>query len=71
MSKLTSPTGNSNYTLPELCNMSVIFFLVLIGELLAVVLSVAETGLGQFSWNVFAMVSLYTLWVILLSVGLL
>jgi two-component system sensor histidine kinase AlgZ len=51
--------------------MSAIFFLVLVGELLAVVLSVAETGLGQFSWNVFAMVSLYTLWVILLSVGLL
>jgi hypothetical protein len=51
--------------------MSAIFFLVLVGELLAVVLSIAETGLRHFSWTVVAMVSLYTLWGILLSVGLL
>jgi two-component system sensor histidine kinase AlgZ len=71
VSKLTNITANSNYTLPDLCTMSAVFFVVLVGELLAVVLSVAETGLRHFSWNVFAMVSLYTLWVILLSVGLL
>ena len=51
--------------------MPAIFFLVLVGELLAVILSVAETGLRQFSWHIFAMVSLYTTWVMLLSVGLL
>lgn len=55
-----------SFFIPDLCNVQAVFFLVLVGELLALVLSVANVGLRKFSWQGFAMVSLFVQWTLLL-----
>lgn len=55
------------FFLPDLCNVQSVFLLVLVGELLAVVLSISGLGLRHFSWEHFAMVSLFVQWTALLS----
>lgn len=60
-----------DFFLPDLCRVQAIFFLVLVGELLAIVLTVARQELWPFDWNGFALTSLYIQWVVLLSAALL
>ena len=55
------------FFIPDLCNVQAVFLLVLIGELLAIVLSVNRVGLHNFSWPGFATVSLFVQWTILAS----
>lgn len=57
--------------LPDLCAAPAVLVLVLVGELLALVLVVADTGLAQFNWEQLALVSFLLQWVILCSAALL
>lgn len=57
--------------LPDFCNVQAVLFLVLVGELLAIVLSLASSGLVHFDWTTFARISLFVQWVVLPSGGLL
>jgi two-component system sensor histidine kinase AlgZ len=56
-----------SFFIPDLCNVQAVFLLVLVGELLAIVLSVSRVGLHKFSWQDFATVSLFVQWTVLLS----
>lgn len=55
------------FFIPDLCTVRAVFLLVLVGELLALVLGIARFGLRQFSWQGFAMLSLFVQWIVLLS----
>lgn len=57
------------FFIPDLCTVRAVFLLVLVGELLALVLGVSRFGLRQFSWQGFAMLSLFVQWIVLLSAG--
>lgn len=61
-----SAVDKGSFFIPDLCNVQAVFLLVLVGELLAVVLSVSRVGLRNFSWQDFATVSLFVQWTILL-----
>lgn len=60
-------TEKSGFFIPDLCSVQAVFLLVLVGELLAIVLSVNRQGLQQFTWQGFAMVSLFVQWTVLVS----
>lgn len=57
--------------LPDLCSVSALTVLVLMGELLALVLALAVDGLREFSWQRLGLVSMTIQWVILPSAALL
>ncbi|WP_237067969.1 sensor histidine kinase [Microbulbifer guangxiensis] len=57
--------------LPDLCHVSALAVLVLMGELLALVLVLAVDGLREFSWQRLGLVSLAVQWVILPSAAIL
>lgn len=56
--------------LPDLCTPQAVFALVVVGELLAIALVVADTGLRKFSWEQLATTSFLVLWVALISAAL-
>ena len=62
-----SGIDKGGFFIPDLCNVQAVFFLVLVGELLALVLSVSRIGLRKFNWQDFATVSLFVQWTVLLS----
>ncbi|WP_377518703.1 hypothetical protein [Microbulbifer taiwanensis] len=57
--------------MPDLCSVSALAALVLMGELLALVLVLAVDGLRAFSWERLGLVSMTIQWVILPSAALL
>ncbi|WP_413664049.1 sensor histidine kinase [Microbulbifer sp. CNSA002] len=57
--------------LPDLCSVTSLAVLVLMGELLALVLVLALDGLPEFSWQRLGLISLVIQWVILPSAALL
>jgi two-component system sensor histidine kinase AlgZ len=57
--------------LPDLCNVQSVFTLVVGGELLALALVLADSGLQPFHWEQLGNVSFLVQWVVLLSAGLL
>ncbi|WP_444929286.1 sensor histidine kinase [Microbulbifer sp. SSSA002] len=57
--------------LPDLCSVTSLAALVLMGELLALVLVLALDGLREFSWQRLGLISLVVQWVILPSAALL
>lgn len=57
--------------LPNLCALQSVFLLVLLGELLAVALVLAETGLAAFEWLALGIISFLVQWIVLLSAALL
>ncbi|HET8710530.1 MAG TPA: sensor histidine kinase [Spongiibacteraceae bacterium] len=59
-------SDGASFFIPDLCSVQAVFVLVLVGELLALVLSVAGKGLRNFSWQDFATVSLFVQWTVLL-----
>ncbi len=60
-------TARSGFFIPDLCSVQAVFFLVLVAELLALVLSISSAGLRHFSWQSFATISLFVQWTVLLS----
>lgn len=65
-SRAAAPDVGS-FFLPDLCRVQPLFLLVLFGELLALLLTVAATGLQGFDWQRFAMISLFVQWTGLLA----
>ena len=57
------------FFLPDLCNTRAVMFLLILSEALVLALTLIETGLPRFSWQRFAIVSLFVQWVALLSVA--
>ena len=62
---------SEEFFVPDLCNAQAVLFLVLVAELLAIVLELAATGLREFSWQSFALTSLFIQWAFLMSAALL
>ncbi|KZZ43281.1 hypothetical protein A3759_13445 [Thalassolituus sp. HI0120] len=59
------------FFLPDLCNTRAVMFLLILSEALVLALTLIETGLPGFSWQRFAIVSLFVQWVALLTVAIL
>lgn len=57
--------------IPDICTLQSVLVLILLGEMLALVLAIASTGLARFSWMDFGLSSLLIQWIILLSAALL
>lgn len=55
------------FFLPDLCTVQAVLFLVLVAELLAIVLELADGGVQQFSIYGLSLTSLFTQWCFLLS----
>lgn len=60
-------TTSSQDILPDLCQSQAVFALVLVAELMAVLLTLAATGLRQFQWETLALYSFFVQWVALVS----
>lgn len=59
--------ASAAFFIPDLCRVQAVFLLVLVGELLALVLCVARSGLYPFDWQGFATTSLFVQWTALLA----
>ncbi|MCR8922487.1 sensor histidine kinase [Dasania sp. GY-MA-18] len=55
------------FFLPDLCQVKAVLFLVLLAELLALVLTLDDSGVSHFSWQGFALKSLFCQWAFLAS----
>jgi len=53
--------------LPNLCSVQAVFHLILVGELLAIALTVAQEGVVDFNWNRLGVISILIQWVVLAS----
>ena len=53
--------------LPNLCTVQAVFHLVVVGQLLAVALSIADRGVYAFDWYEFGLLSIMVQWVVLTS----
>jgi two-component system sensor histidine kinase AlgZ len=53
--------------LPNLCGTQALFLLVLVAELLALLLTIADHGLRQFNWDSLALVSVQIQWIVIFS----
>lgn len=64
-----SNTETAEYTdfLPDLCTGQAVFHLVIVGELLAIALTMAGTSIGGLSWYRFGLISMMVQWVVLAS----
>ncbi|WNO09323.1 sensor histidine kinase [Teredinibacter sp. KSP-S5-2] len=67
---LATQTKRSDF-LPNLYSVSAVFFLVMLGELLAVGLVVTRSGVMEFDWTYLGMVSFLVQWVVLTSAAFL
>jgi len=66
-----TPRGNSDYFLPNFCKGRAVFALILVTELLVLTMALAASGIREFAWEDFALISLFVLWVALSSAALL
>ena len=57
--------------IPNVCSLHAAFFLILLAELLAFTLTLADTGIGDFNWQSLGLRSFMLQWVVLLSAALL
>ncbi|HQQ63553.1 MAG TPA: histidine kinase [Pseudomonadales bacterium] len=55
----------THFYLPDLCNMQVLLPLILVGALLSIVLTLADSKLPYFNWGQFSLLSLEILWIVL------
>ena len=53
--------------LPNLCSVQAVFHLILVGELLAIALTVVEGGVVDFRWNRLGVLSILIQWIVLTS----
>lgn len=57
--------SGERFYLPDLCRGATTLFLILLGQLLAVIFSVAVMEEGRFDWFQFSLLSFFIIWVIL------
>lgn len=62
-----SRTADVEPFLPHLCSTQTIFLMVLVAEVLALLLTIADLGLQDFSWGLLAVLSVQIQWVVILS----
>lgn len=62
---------NGEFFVPDLCAARSVFVMVLLVELMALVFTLASSGLPRFNWELLATCSLFVQWVVLLSAALL
>lgn len=62
------PSAGTRF-LPDLCSAESVFIVVVAGEVLAIILSLATPGAGRDFWTDFALRSLFIQWVALSSAG--
>lgn len=62
----TLPTERGDF-LPDLCTVQAVFHLVLVGELLAIALTLFDRGLVNFNWNLLGLLSMLIQWIMLCS----
>ncbi len=62
--------GKTRGFLPNLCQPTAVFILMLAGELLALALALVHAGLPRFDWAMFGQISLLVQWIMLCSVAL-
>ncbi len=53
--------------LPDFCSSQSVFLLVLVAEVLALLLTLADYGLEEFNWDRLALISVQIQWVVILS----
>lgn len=63
--------GSGDNFLPNLCQGRAVFVLILVTELLVLTMVLAASGIREFAWEDFALISLFVLWVVLTSAALL
>ena len=63
--------NGEDFFLPDLCETQSILFLILVTELLVLVLVLADSRLIDFSWVQFGLTSLFVVWIVLTSAGVL
>lgn len=69
--ELTSrPDGRTPF-LPDICSLQAVFLLVVLGELLALALTLAGSSLSRFDWEQLGLKSFLIQWIVLLSAALL
>ena len=61
----------AHFQLPDLCTLGALLPLILVGELVALVLTLAAGTLPEFDWLRFSLLSTEILWIVLLGAGLL
>ena len=59
------------FFLPDLCNARAILVLLIVSEALVMALTLVESGIANFSWTRFGLVSLFVQWIALVSVAVL
>lgn len=74
MSESTHQTSGQNNTLigqqnflPDLCQNQAVFMLVLVAQLIALLLTIVNSGLEEFNWDTLALISFFLQWVVLMS----
>ncbi|MCB1617048.1 MAG: histidine kinase [Pseudomonadales bacterium] len=71
MSSSASQQSGERFYLPDLCKGPTTLFLILLGQLLAIIFSVAVMQEGRFDWFLFSLMSFFIIWVILPSAAFL
>lgn len=69
--KFSAAHDAGDYFLPNLCQGSAVFMLVLVTELIVLTMALAASGIRSFAWEDFALISLFVLWIVLFSAALL
>ncbi len=69
MGQQANNTANLNQRtfLPDFCNIRIVFAVVIIGEMLAIVLTLATPASNESLWNYLSLISLFIQWVALVS----
>ena len=62
-----NPNRHQGDFLPNLCSVQAVFHLVLVGELLAIALAIADRGVLNFNWYRLGVISMLIQWVVLTS----
>ncbi|MGK0499650.1 MAG: two-component system sensor histidine kinase AlgZ [Oceanicoccus sp.] len=70
MNKKAVTNSTRDFFIPDLCQVQAVFFLVLVAELLAIVLTLTDGGLQAFVWHQLSLISLFVQWSVLLSAAL-
>jgi len=70
-SQPASPHQTEDFFLPDFCNVRMVFAVVVIGELLAIVLTLAPRDRLDKRWEDLSVISLFVQWVALLSASVL
>ncbi|HSC74947.1 MAG TPA: histidine kinase [Pseudomonadales bacterium] len=62
---------NSHFYLPDLCSITALLPLILVGQLIVLAMAVAASTLPNFDWLRFSLLSAETLWIVLIGAALL